>query len=217
MKAKLVADKSKIGGNLVAVKMSGNSYHHGNLRDALLEEASRVLEEEGADAISLRALARTVGVSHAAPGHHFGTRNELMSELAADGYRRLADGMAASMERTRPQVWLEAVGKAYIRFGLSNPERYRLMFTSRLMVEDCPDQLLEESTRAYLILLTAAHRVEPDLARAPEYKMQIEELSAWSVVHGMVMLWLDGQMGRGVDSSDELIALGDAVIGELFG
>ena len=66
--------------------MPKKSYHHGDLRQALLAEATAMLEESGADGLSLRALARRVGVSHAAPGHHFADRNALLAELAADGF-----------------------------------------------------------------------------------------------------------------------------------
>ena len=194
------------------------TYHHGDLRQALLEEASRTLEQEGADAISLRRLARSLEVSHAAPGHHFKSRSELLGELAADGYRQLADAMAAVIDPAHPESWLVAVGRAYIRFGLSNPERYRLMFASQLMASrDCPGRLVTESTRAYLLLLTAAHQMEPDLSKADEYEVQIEELAAWSVVHGLVMLWLDGQIVEGLGSVDRLTELGDSVLDDLFG
>lgn len=169
-------------------------YHHGNLRQALLEEAANVLERDGADAISFRGLARALGVSHAAPGHHFVDRHELLAELAADGYAGLADAMAAGMERTDPSGWLRATGQAYIRFGVANPERYRMMFASRLMNEDCPERLRIESSRAYLLLLAAARGREPDVDPA-EYSVGLPELAAWSIVHGAVMLWLDGQLG----------------------
>jgi AcrR family transcriptional regulator len=100
-----------------------NTYPHGDLRRALIEEAGEVLESEGAAAISLRRLARSIGVSHAAPGHHFPDRAGLLAELAADGYAGLADALDKAMTGTLPEDWLKATGRAYVRFGLSNPER----------------------------------------------------------------------------------------------
>ena len=183
----------------------------------MLAEASRTLEQQGADAITLRGLARSLDVSHAAPGHHFASKTELLGELAADGYRELADEMADAIDPSNPGAWLVAVGRAYIRFAVANPERYRLMFASQLMASgDCPDRLISESTRAYLLLLTAAHKREPDLSKADEYEVQIEELAAWSVVHGLVMLWLDGQIAQGVGSVDRLVELGDGILSGLF-
>lgn len=178
-------------------------YHHGNLRQALLEEAAKVLERDGADAISFRGLARALGVSHAAPAHHFADRHELLAELAADGYAGLADAMSAGMERTAPEGWLRATGQAYIRFGVANPERYRMMFASRLMAGDCPERLRIESTRAYLLLLAAAHGHEPEVDPAG-YSIDLPELAAWSIVHGAVMLWLDGQLGPGLTEAEFL-------------
>lgn len=193
------------------------SYHHGNLRQALLDEASAVLEASGPGAVSLRALARSIGVSHAAPGHHFSSRKQLLAELAADGYRDLADAMDAAIESSPRPKWLLATGKAYIRFGLANPERYRMMFGSNFTASECPDRLLEESNRAYALLLTAAHGEAPDMSKRDEYSAGPEEIAAWSVVHGIVTLWLDGQLAVGVPSEKELLALSDRVLSRLFG
>lgn len=174
------------------------TYHHGNLRQALLDEAGKVLEHGGVEAISLRGLARALGVSHAAPSHHFADRHELLAELAADGYRGLADAMADAMDGREPDDWLRRSGEAYVRFGLANPQRYRMMFASQLMTGDCPDRLLAESSRAYLLLLRAAYGEDPTVDPS-EYRVATLELAAWSMVHGAVMLWLDGRFGSSVD------------------
>lgn len=184
-----------------------SKYHHGNLRADLLEAASKVLEESGAGAISLRGLARSLEVSHAAPGHHFSHRAELLAELAADGYAALADAMERAMASSALENWQTEIGHAYIRFALDNPERYRLMFASRLMAQDCPERLERESGRAYMALLRAVHRGEPDADPEP-YEMQSPELGAWAVVHGAVMLWIDGQLGavRSRQHFEDLVA-----------
>ncbi|CAN5873100.1 TetR/AcrR family transcriptional regulator [soil metagenome] len=189
-----------------------NTYHHGDLRRALIEEAGKVLESEGAAAISLRRLARSLGVSHAAPGHHFSDRGELLAELAAVGYAGLADALEEAMKSTDPEEWLNATGRVYIRFGMANPERYRMMFDSQLMGEDCPTGLRSESSRAYLALLRASYRGLPDVDPA-EYRVGIIELFAWSLVHGAVMLWLDGQLGPGVDR-ESFLDLTDRMLDE---
>lgn len=192
-----------------------NTYHHGDLRRALIEEAGRVLESEGADSISLRRLARSLGVSHAAPGHHFSDRAELLSELAADGYSGLADALDEAMGSAPPEDWLKATGRAYIRFGMANPERYRMMFASQLMGEDCPERLRAESSRAYMMLLRASYMGLPDVDPA-DYRVGITELFAWSLVHGAVMLWLDGQLGHAVDRRS-FLALTARILDEKVG
>lgn len=188
-----------------------DTYHHGDLRAALLREAGALLESSGADAISLRGLARALDVSHAAPGHHFPTRNALLAELAADGYAQLAEDLAAAMAATDRHLWLPATGRAYVRFALANPERYRLMFTSRLTQSDCPDRLRDHASGAYRLLLQAVRQREPDVDPA-SYRMAAAELRAWSLVHGAVMLWLDGQLGA--VSEAEFLALIDQVVAD---
>ncbi|HEY6634902.1 MAG TPA: TetR/AcrR family transcriptional regulator [Acidimicrobiia bacterium] len=196
------------------MSLATHSYHHGNLRQALVDAAADVLESQGADAVTFRGLARALGVSHAAPGHHFTDRAELLAELAADGYRGLADAMAAAMDTAAPEDWLRLTGVAYVRFAVANPERYRMMFASRLVGEDCPERLRIESTRAYLLLLRAAHRRDPDVDPS-SYRVQIEELAAWSLVHGAVMLWLDGQLGAAVDR-DGFLTLAESMLSAGF-
>ena len=98
-----------------------STYHHGDLRAALLDAASRALEKEGPDAISLRDLARRADVSHNAPYRHFPDRRALFDALAEEGFALLARDLQG-------KPWREQA-VAYVRFALANPERFRLMFT----------------------------------------------------------------------------------------
>lgn len=185
------------------------TYHHGDLRRALLTEASSVLEESGADAISLRDLARRAGVSHAAPSHHFDGRNGLLSALATDGFEELADAMESAMEGA-PNTWVKQTGRAYVRFALGHPERYRLMFTTGITSGDCEERLSLESSRAYIALLTAVYGQAPTIEPS-EYRLGMGELKAWSIVHGAVMLWIDGQL-QGSATRDEFVQLVDDML-----
>lgn len=186
---------------------SADTYHHGDLARALLEEASRILEESGSGAISLRDLARRLGVSHAAPGHHFAGRRGLLSALAADGFTMLADALEAAMEGP-PETWQTETGRAYVRFALANPERYRLMLTTGITSGDCEEGLAYQSSRAYRALLTAVHGGMPDIT-PEDYRLGARELRAWSVVHGAVMLWIDGQLGSATEA--EFLGLVDEI------
>lgn len=98
-----------------------STYHHGELRPALLRAAAKILEKDGPEAISLRDLARRAGVSHNAPYRHFADRQALLDALAAEGFALLAAELQGKSWRE------QAVG--YVRFALANPERFRLMFT----------------------------------------------------------------------------------------
>src|SRR5262247_2363895 len=104
-------------------------YHHGALRDALLQAAERVLERDGLPGLTLRAVAREAGVSHAAPTHHFGDLAGLLSELAAIGFRRFNDAMiAADNTETHPLMKARARAKAYVAYAQAQPGMYGLMF-----------------------------------------------------------------------------------------
>src|SRR5258706_16100220 len=96
------------------------AYHHGDLRPALLRAAEDVMGKQGLEALTLRDVARRAGVSHNAPYRHFKDRNALLAALAEDGFRALGkalEGKSGSL-----------MGEAYVRFGLANPARFRLMF-----------------------------------------------------------------------------------------
>src|SRR5258708_5215036 len=109
-------------------------YHHGALRDALLQAAERVLERDGLAGLTLRAVAREAGVSHAAPTHHFGDLTGLVSELAAIGFRQFNAAMvAASGTGTSPMDKAMARAKTYVAYAQAHPGMYGLMFrTERL-------------------------------------------------------------------------------------
>src|SRR5437899_5150260 len=110
-------------------------YHHGALHDALLEAAERVLERDGLSGLTLRAVAREAGVSHAAPTHHFGDLTGLVSELAAIGFRQFNAAMAAAGSAAGSELMEKALAraKAYVGYAQAHPGMYGLMFrTERL-------------------------------------------------------------------------------------
>jgi len=181
------------------------SYHHGDLRQALVVEASRVLEAEGPDGISLRALARSLDVSHGAPAHHFADRNELLFEIAADGYEALADGLTAVLDRLGvpddPEKFFVETGLAYVDAALASPQRFRLMFGCStppgVALTEIQERLVTESSRAYRTLLLIAHRndVEAvDRIDPSSYQMAVAEFTIWSMVHGAATLYIDGSL-----------------------
>lgn len=112
--------------------MHAGRYHHGDLRAALLAQAAETLRATGSDGLSLRELARTVGVSHGAPRRHFDDRAALLEALAADGWNRLGEALATAAEpddRAFVTV-LHDVAVAYVRFATDNPALLDLMSTS---------------------------------------------------------------------------------------
>ena len=156
---------------------SVSTYHHGDLRPALLRAASRLLEKEGPAALSLRDLARRAGVSHNAPYRHFPDREALLAALAADGFRRLGEALAGASRRE--------MGEAYVRFALEHPQLFRLMFGGHLSFSR--HGALERAAASPYHGLVAAFRAEPSIAD-PEKAAA----AAWSLVHGLSHLLLDG-------------------------
>jgi AcrR family transcriptional regulator len=178
-------------------------YHHGALRDALLEAAERVLERDGLAGLTLRAVAREAGVSHAAPTHHFGDLTGLVSELAAIGFRRFNAAMvAAAAAGTTPPEKAMARAKAYVAYAEANPGVYGLMFrTERL---DYSRPALHEAAEASFAGLAGAigasrHEQISDHALTLEQAAAIAR--AWSLVHGFTTLLLDGRLANILERS----------------
>lgn len=171
-------------------------YHHGALRDALLAAAERVLERDGLAGLTLRAVAREAGVSHAAPTHHFGDLTGLVSELAAIGFRQFSAAMAAAGDASLPLAEQAlARAHAYIGYAQAHPGLYGLMFrTERLDMSRA--SLREAATASFAGLAGAigAQRQEPIAADALSLDQAAAIARAWSLVHGFTMLLLDGRL-----------------------
>jgi len=171
-------------------------YHHGALHEALLKAAERVLERGGLQGLTLRAVAREAGVSHAAPTHHFDDLTGLVSELAAIGFRQFNAAMAAA-DSSGPSMLEKAMAraKAYVAYARAHPGMYGLMFrTERL---DMTRPALHEAAHASFAGLAGAigaSRHEHIAAEALSLDQAAAIARAWSLVHGFTMLLLDGRL-----------------------
>lgn len=192
-------------------------YHHGALHAALLEAAERVLERDGLSGLTLRAVAREAGVSHAAPTHHFGDLTGLVSELAAIGFRQFNDAMAsAASGPTSVTEQATARAKAYVAFAQTHPGMYGLMFrTERL---DMKRPALKEAANAAFAGLAGAvgaQRHEAIAAEALSLDQAAAIARAWSLVHGFTMLLLDDRLAdilRRLPEGADVTTLLDAML-----
>ena len=197
-------------------------YHHGALHDALLEAAERVLERDGVAGLTLRAVAREAGVSHAAPTHHFGDLTGLVSELAAIGFRQFNDAMAvAGAAGTSPIEKALARAKAYVAYAQAHPGMYGLMFRTERLDMKRPS-LHEAASAAFAGLAGAvgASRHEHISEQAFSLEQAAAIVRAWSLVHGFTMLLLDGRLSdilrrlpKGTDAETLLDAMLKLTVG----
>jgi AcrR family transcriptional regulator len=169
--------------------MRRDTYHHGDLKAVILAEAAALVADRGADGISLRELARSAGVSHAAPAHHFTDRRGLFTALAAEGWRMLA----AALIDARPDFVNAAL--AYVRFALDHPGHYAVMFDSSLVDPADPELVAAQNAAGDELAHGVATLKDPRAKTDPDGAA----LAAWSLVHGFSMLWLNKAVDTGGD------------------
>jgi AcrR family transcriptional regulator len=178
------------------------TYHHGDLRTAVLEEVRGIIREQGVSVVSIREVARRARVSHAAPSHHFGNKAGLLTAFAIQGYDRLADTVRADLEtsgaRTPPDV-LAVMGQAYVRFALENPEHFSIMFPGELVNQDDPEYL-RATSRCYGPLMEVVTKGSAQGTLAAD--ASLVAISAWSLVHGLASLWLSGRIQHRTGATD---------------
>jgi len=185
----------------VARPDSGRPYHHGDLRRVLLDEAVASLRESGPAALSLRDLARRAGVSHAAPAHHFGDKQGLLTAVAAEGYRRLA-GSLGTTDETTPN--LTDVGVAYVRFAVEERPYFEVMFRPDLYDPADHDLVAARSALGAALCEPAGIVSDTPLEAG---------VAAWSLVHGLATLGLAGNLPPEI--GDDLPAAARRITGYL--
>jgi AcrR family transcriptional regulator len=168
------------------------SYHHGNLRTALIEAAEAILQERGATGFSLREAARRAGVSPGAPAHHFGDARGLLTAVAAGGFVRLAAQLRTASEAAPADGRLEAIAVAYLQFARENKALFGIMWLRDLLDQSDP-AYLSAGRDAFNVLEQAATGPEAPIATAPRIP-DPSVIAAWSLVHGLARLTLDGAL-----------------------
>jgi len=164
---------------------SAKTYHHGDLRNALLDAARAILEEEGLAALSLRAVARRAGVSHAAPYRHFPNHEALLVELAVEGFGELRSELRGAVAPSEPVPdRISQVGAAYMRFAARRPALLRLMFGPQL-----PGRLDHPQLHA------AADSIGEEIGNA--LNDPTLGLATWAAMHGLAMLSIENIVDLG--------------------
>ncbi|EGP06999.1 transcriptional regulator, TetR family [Bradyrhizobiaceae bacterium SG-6C] len=184
-------------------------YHHGDLHEALLQAAKRVAEREGINGLTLRAVAREAGVSHAAPAHHFGDVTGLLSELAAIGFQKFSAALGLAACEAGPDMMSAARARAnaYVAFARDNPCMFQLMFRAERLDHSRP--MLNEASRAAFAKLAgivAAQRHENLELDHLTIEQAADVARIWSQVHGFAMLYLDGRLQHILDATPGVTA-----------
>src|SRR5690242_21562978 len=173
-------------------------YHHGNLKEALLQAALDLIAQKGAAGFTFADAARMAGVSPAAPYRHFRDRDELLSSIAQRGFEQFEAALAQAWDDGHPDTVtaFERVGRAYLEFARNEPAFYSAMFESGLPIDANPT-LLAASERTFAILRAAAERLAalspPGVPRPPSLMM---ELHIWSMSLGVASLFARGDAAR---------------------
>ncbi len=176
-------------------------YHHGNLKEALIQAALDLIAQKGPAGFTFAEAARSAGVSPAAPYRHFRDRDELLASIAQQGFELFEKQLSTAWDDGRPDTFVafSRVGKAYLAFAREHPAYYSAMFESGVPVQDNP-ALLMASERAFAIIRAAAERLvalaPPNVPRPPAMMMA---LHIWSLSHGIASLF-----GRGDATSRKL-------------
>jgi AcrR family transcriptional regulator len=173
-------------------------YHHGNLKEALLQAALGLIAEKGAAGFTFADAARMAGVSPAAPYRHFRDRDELLSNIAQRGFEQFEQALTLAWDDGRPDTVtaFERVGKAYLAFAREEPAFYSAMFESGLPTDVSP-ALQAAAERAFAVIRAAAERLAalapPGMPRPPALMMA---LHIWSMSHGVASLFARGDAAR---------------------
>jgi len=175
-------------------------YHHGDLRNALLEAALQILEREGEAGLGLRDVARAVGVSPAAPYRHFDSRAALLEALAVTGFQRFTRAME-DVAASQPRDMLSAMGKTYVLFALNNSALFRLMFSAQLRRDNRPGLRMAAD---------AAFATLRQVTGGDDRSGRVAALAAWARVHGLAVLLLDGQIA--LQAGEDIEALIAAIV-----
>lgn len=173
------------------------SYHHGDLKNALIEAGADILSKDGVNGLSLRKVAQKAGVSHTAPYAHFADKQALIAAIATDGYRRLYDSLAVVVQRYQadPVRQLVEGAWAYVQFALHDTDHFKITLSGVVEKEKDYPAFVEMAQQSFALLvqIVEACQAAKILKRGPT---DLVVVSVWSVIHGFVSLILEDQLSH---------------------
>jgi AcrR family transcriptional regulator len=195
-------------------KAAPRSYHHGNLKEALMRAALDLIAEKGPGGFTFAEAARSAGVSPAAPYRHFRDRDELLANVALRGFGQFEAALTTAWDDGRPDPFaaFERMGKAYLAFARTEPAYYSAMFEAGVPLDTNPD-LRQAGDRAFAVLRTAAEALIATLPSARRPPALMVALHVWALSHGIASLFGRGDAARRTlpMSAEELLEAGTLV------
>ncbi|MGC4082547.1 MAG: TetR/AcrR family transcriptional regulator [Vicinamibacterales bacterium] len=189
------------------LRKPASRYHHGDLRRALLQEAVRTIARDGVDGLTLREVGSRLGVSRTALYRHFADKSALLAAVARDGFQRFSDDLRHAWQaHGESREGFEMMGKAYVRFAVSNPSHYRVMFGDYRSLCEREPALEAEAAASFQVLIDAIVTLQQaGLVRKDDPKALAQFI--WAIVHGIAMLAINGQLGPGTGRHlDDVVA-----------
>ncbi len=168
------------------------NYHHGDLHSALVASAMEILTEDGIEALSLRAVARKAGVSQAAPYHHFRSKEHLLEAVAIEGYRLFRQSLLEHVRNDTERPF-RGMGVGYVMFAVEQPALFRMMQSSFFVGKDTSQEYADSAAASLGVLTEFMADAHPGTSADDRL---IKSAAAWSMVHGLAMLILDGQLDK---------------------
>lgn len=191
------------------------SYHHGDLKRALITAARGLVEKKGAAALTLRAAARAAGVTHAAPYRHFEDKAGLLAAVAAEGFVELGAAMAAARERAGddPDAGVRAMGVSYVRFAVDHTAHFRVMFGAVLGERAKHPELDAAAAKSFGMLIEGIGACQA-IGSVRKDNPRDVALSAWSLLHGLASLIVEGQLGLQNDEIEPVVRRAQSLLYE---
>jgi len=195
-------------------KAGPRGYHHGNLKEALMQAALNLIAEKGPSGFTFAEAARSAGVSPAAPYRHFRDRDELLANVALRGFTQFGAALTEAWNDGRPNPFtaFERLGRAYLAFARAEPAYYSAMFEADVPLDSNPE-LRQAGDRAFAVLRTAAEALIATLPSAGRPPALMVALHVWALSHGIASLFGRGDAARRTlpMSAEELLEAGTLV------
>ena len=179
--------------------MATKSYHHGDLKNALIKAGVEILSSEGVEGLSLRKVAQRAGVSHNAPYSHFADKQSLIAAISTEGFKQLYQGLDAAISSypDDPKRQLQKGARAYVQFAINNTDTFKIMFSGVLEKEKEYPAFVKISHKTFERVVDVVHACQEAglLRSAPA---EIMAVAVWGQIHGIISLMLEGQISHTV-------------------